>query len=334
LNLASGHLWAADEQTYSQWAFHMFKTGDYLTPWAFGDVSFWIAKPPLNMWLMALSYQAFGISNVSSRLPSAIFGSLSLILVFFLGKKLYNSYVGFLSAIILGTFTTFYAFSTHAMTDVPFVFFIMASIYFFVVSENTEKPDRYAVSSGVFFALALMTKQLEALVIPVIILTYLIATKRSIKFFFTKQFTLFWDFGLLLFSPWLIYMGISFGSQFWNNYFIYSAVTRAVTPIEGHAESYLFYFNYIINNELLWAVMLPFAAGLCTFKAIFKRAKPETLIILWMALVLLVFTFAQTKLYWYILPAFPAFAIGIGSFLYQLLEKIRSLIRYHRNIKL
>ena len=39
VNLGSGPLWAADEQTYSQWAFHMVKSGDYLTPWAFGGIA-------------------------------------------------------------------------------------------------------------------------------------------------------------------------------------------------------------------------------------------------------------------------------------------------------
>jgi 4-amino-4-deoxy-L-arabinose transferase-like glycosyltransferase len=43
--------------------------------------------------------------------------------------------------------------------------------------------------------------------------------------------------------------------------------------------------------------------------------------------VLVVFTFAQTKLEWYILPAFPAFAIAISSFLYQLSKKIQQTFR-------
>ncbi len=327
INLSSGHLWSADEQTYSQWAYHMVKTGDYMTPWAFGDVSFWIVKPPLYMWLVSLSYQALGVSNVSSRLPSAIFGSLSLVLVFYLGKKLYNSNVGFLSSLVLGTFATFYTFSRHAMIDVTFTFFIVASLYFFVVSEKTKKTIQYAALSGVFFGLALMTKQLQALLIPLIIFTYLLLSRRSIKFLFKKPFTLFWAIGFLLFSPWLIYMVVSYGAPFWQNYFVYAAVTRTVSPIEGHAGSYLFYFNYLINYEYLLSILLPFAAGLCIFKAIFKKSRSDTLIITWMVLVLLVFTFAQTKLFWYILPAFPAFAIAIGSFLYKLIEIIQSRSR-------
>ncbi len=322
INLGKGVLWVADEQTYSQWAFHMVKNGDYLTPWAFGDVTLYIAKPPLNMWLMSLAYQVFGVSNFSTRIWSPIFGSLSLVLVFYLGKKLYNRYVGFLSALVLGTFTTFCSFARHAMTDVPFVFFIVASLYFFILSEKKEKTRKYAALSGLFFGLALMTKQTEALLIPLIIFIYLIATKRNIKFLFTKQLSYLLGVGLLLFSPWLIFMSVRFGSDFWQNYFVYSTVTRTISPIEGHAGSYLFYFSYLANNEMWWAILLPFAVGLCVFNSLIRRLKEDTLILTWMLIVLAIFTFAQTKLFWYILPAFPAFAIAIANLLYQLSKTI------------
>jgi 4-amino-4-deoxy-L-arabinose transferase-like glycosyltransferase len=161
INLGFGVLRAADEQTYSQWAFHMVKTGDYLTPWAFGVSTFWIAKPPLNMWLISLAYQVFGVNNFASRFFSAVFGALSLVLVFYLGKTLYNRYVGFMSALVLGTFTTFYVFARLAMTDILLVFFVLGSFYFFVLSEKGEKTKQYAVLSGLFFGLALMTKQMK-----------------------------------------------------------------------------------------------------------------------------------------------------------------------------
>ena len=282
------------------------------------------------MWLISLAYQVFGVNNFSSRFFSAVFGTLSLVLVFYLGKTLYNRYVGFMSALVLGTFTTFYVFARLAMTDIPLVFFILGSLYFFVLSEKTEKPYRYAALSGLFFGLALMTKQIEALLIPLIIFTYLIATHRSIRFLLTKHFTLFWGVGILVFSPWLIYMDVNFGLKFWQWFFLYADVTRTVSPIEGHAGGYLYYFSYLANNEnLLWVILLPFAAALCAFNAVFKRLKEDTLILLWMVIVLAVFTFAQTKLYWYILPAFPAFAIAISSLLYQLSKKMQQPTKKH-----
>ena len=323
LNLAGGALWESDEKTYSQWAFHMVKSGDYLTPWAFGELAMWIAKPPLIMWLMSLAYQVFGVNNFALRFVSPVFGVLSLIFVFYLGKKLHNLYVGLLSALVLGTFTTFYVFARHAMTDVPFLFFFVASIYFLILSEKTENTNRYVALSGLFFGLALMTKQIQALLIPLVLFVYFLATKRSIRFLFTKRFTRFWGVALLMFSPWAIYMTLRFGPDFWYWYFAYSGFTRTVSPIEGHFGGYFYYFSYLVNSEnLFWIILLPFATGLCAFNAIIKRLKGDALILTWMSIVLAVFTFAQTKLEWYILPAFPAFAIAISSFLYQLSKKI------------
>ena len=329
VNLGSGPLWAADEQTYSQLAFNMLKTGDYLTLQAFGGLAMWIGKPPLFMWLMSLAYQVFGVNNFAARFWSAVFGALSLILVFYLGKKLYNLHVGFISAIVLGTFTTFYTFARHAMLDITFVFFILASIYFLLLSEKPESANRYAALSGLFFGLAFLTKQVVAFLIPLIAFAYLVTTRRSIKVFFTKRFTRFWQMALLIVVPWLIYMILRFGPVFWDAFFVYSGAVRAVNPIEGHVEGYLFYFNYLINSEnVFWVILLPFAAGLCAFNAAVRRLKADILILAWMAIVLVAFTFIQTKLYWYILPAFPAFAIAVGSLLHQLIKRVQIAVRW------
>jgi outer membrane protein assembly factor BamB len=329
IDLGRGPLWVTDEQTYSEWAFHMFKTGDYLTPWAFGQLEIAIGKPPLFMWLMSLAYQVFGANNFASRFWSPVFGALSLVLVFYLGKKLYNSYVGFLSALILGTFTTFYEFARHAMTDVTFVFFVLASVYFLLLSEKTEGSSRHVALGGLFFGLAFMTKQLQALLIPLIIFFYFIATGRGIKFFFTKRFALFWRVGLLIVSPWLIYMTLRFGPDFWQSHFLFSGVERVISPIEGHFGDYFYYSSYLISNENpFWLALLPFAVGLCVFNVVAKRSKEAVLVFVWMSVVIVVFTLVQTKLFWYILPALPAFAIAVSSFLFQLLKKIRPSISF------
>lgn len=327
VNLGRGVLQAADEQTYSQWAYHMVKTGDYLTPWAYGAQSWIIGKPPMLMWLMSLAYQVFGVNNFAARIWSATFGALSLVLTYFLGKKLYNRYVGFTSAIVLGTFVTYYVFARYAMTDVPLVCFILASIYFFVLSEGKENTTRYAVFSGVFFGLALLTKQVAALLVPLTIFAYLLATKRSLRFLITKKFTLTWGVGLALFLPWVAYMGATFGSNFWQGYFIYADLSRTSGAVEGHVEGFFFYFNFLASSEFwLWIVLIPFAAGLCVFNALHRRSKPDALVFLWMMIVLLVFSLAQTKIYWYIMPVFPAFALAIASLLYQIAQKMyRSL---------
>ena len=330
VNLGSGGLWAADEQTYSQWAFHMVKTGDYLTPWSGGSLGVWIGKPPLLMWLMSLSYQVFGITNFAARIWTPVFAASSLVTVFYLGKKLYNMFVGFASAIVLGTFSTFSLFAKAAMMDVPLTCFMLASIYFLLLSEKPQHGKLYAALGGVFFGLALMTKQVAALFIPAIIIIYWIATKKSIKFLFTKQFAFFVGVGLLIFAPWVVFMYASFGSDFIQWFVMYTGVMRTVSPLEGHTGSLLFYFNYLVTNEnTLWIALLPVATGLCIFNVAKKWSKPDGLILIWIFFVLGVFTVAQTKISWYILPAYPAFALAIAAFLYELAEKFNLKSHLH-----
>jgi outer membrane protein assembly factor BamB len=328
-SLGAGPLWAADEKTYSQMAHHMLKSGDYLLPWAYGEPAIWTGKPPVLMWLMALSYQAFGVNNYSTRLWNPMFGILSLVIMFYLGKKLYNEKVGFLSVVVLGTFITFFEFATHAMTDGPLLFFMLASIYFMILSEE-KNSSYYAALGGLFFGLALMTKQIQALLIPLIIIAYFVATKRSLRFFFTKSFTLFWVVPVLVCFPYVLYMTMRF-RDFWDCYLIYCVVERATTPIEGHAGSPLFYIKYLVTGEnLLWVALLPFSVVLCGFNAFVKRHKSDILIFAWMAIVLVLFSVAQTKLYWYILPALPAFAFAISNFIYQASKKLQLRFNTHQ----
>lgn len=314
-----------DEQTYSQWGFNMAKTGDYLNPWAYGTPSLWIGKPPLYFWLMALSYQVFGISNFSTRFWSPIFGVLSCVAIFFLGKILYNRTVGLLSVLVLSTLFSFFSFARHAMLDVPLVFFMLSSILFFFLSEKSEKTNHLILLSGLSFGLALMTKQTTALLIPLIIGAYLVITRKSLRPLFTKRFALLLGVGILVITPWLIYMAFQFGPQFWYVYLVYNNIARATMPLEGHMGDVLFYFNYLVTSEnLLWVAILPFAFAFAVFNSIRKRSRGDMLLIVWVIGVLAVFTFAQTKLFWYILPAFPAFAVVISNFLYCGFKKIRT----------
>jgi 4-amino-4-deoxy-L-arabinose transferase-like glycosyltransferase len=325
VNLGSGPLWSADEQTYSQWGYYMSKTGDYLNPWAFGALSLWIGKPPLYFWLMAVAYEVFGASNFSTRFWSPVFGVLSCVATFYLGKKLFNRAVGFLSAVVLSTFFSFFAFARHAMLDVPLIFFMLASMFFFVLSEESGKRMSFALLSGLSFGLALMTKQAIALLIPVILVVYLVVTRRSLRSVFSRRFAVFLGVGVLVVLPWLVYMVLRYGQSFWDVFLFYSNVTRAVAPIEGHGGDIFFYFNFLITQENpVWVAILPFAFAFSVYQSVRGRSREDALVVVWVVVVLGLFTAVQTKLYWYILPAFPAFAIAIASFLSVVSKKVWS----------
>jgi 4-amino-4-deoxy-L-arabinose transferase-like glycosyltransferase len=175
-----------------------------------------------------------------------------------------------------------------------------------------------------FFVLALMTKQIQAFLLPLIIVAYFLVTKKSPRFLFTKRFALFIGVGLLIFLPWVIYMILRFDPLFSQWYFMYSGVVRATKPIENHESGLFYYLVYmIIGENPIWVAALPFGIGLSVYYAVTKKSKPDQLLAVWMVVVLGLFTCAQTKIYWYILPAFPAFALVIGRLFYKLSLKVQ-----------
>ena len=332
-NLGQEPYWKHDEFTYAGWAWNMFKTGDYLRPatW-YGDTCMWIAKPPLYMWLTVLTYHALSVTDfesfygrLASRFWSAFFGVLTCLVVYCLGKMLFNRCVGLIAAFVLNTFVGFMSFAGHgaryASLDVTLTFFLLSSIYFYILS-TVSNSKRHIFLSGIFLGLALMTKYVAALFAIMIVGLYLIIKKKSVKFLMGKRFTTFWLVGSLIFIPWIAYMHLRFGSAFWQEYFVYQIFERATQPIEGHTGDYLYYFTTFATHEnKLWLFILPLSVSWC----LYKRGKGDKLVLIWIAIVLGIATLFQTKIYWYITPVFPVFSIAIGRLLDEFLSKLTYL---------
>ncbi|HSE84070.1 MAG TPA: glycosyltransferase family 39 protein [Thermodesulfobacteriota bacterium] len=51
--------------------------------------------------LVALSFRLFGLNEFAARLPSAIFGTLSIVLVFFIGKNFFGAASGLIAAFMM-----------------------------------------------------------------------------------------------------------------------------------------------------------------------------------------------------------------------------------------
>ena len=100
----------------------------------------------------------------AARLPMAILGGLTCLLIFFAGKLIFNRYVGIVAAILLAYNPLMLKCSQRAMTDAPLIFFmtaVMVMIIFFHRSFVNRKYAAglcYALVIGLNVALATGTK--------------------------------------------------------------------------------------------------------------------------------------------------------------------------------
>jgi 4-amino-4-deoxy-L-arabinose transferase-like glycosyltransferase len=135
--LGSVHLFDWDEINFAESAREMIVTGDY-SKVQINFNPFW-EKPPLFIWIQAISMKVFGINEFAARLPNAIFGILTMILIYTFAKKLFKGHVAHWWVLsYLGAITPLFYFKT-GLIDPMFNFFIFLSILEFYKALKNQK---------------------------------------------------------------------------------------------------------------------------------------------------------------------------------------------------
>ncbi len=168
--LGNTHLFDWDEINFAECAREMIVSGNYTTV-TINYQPFW-EKPPLFIWMQVISMKLFGINEFAARFPNVVCGFLTLIFLFNIGNKLYDTKMGWLWVLFyIGSFLPHLYFRS-GIIDPWFNLFIFAAIYFFYVhsSKHTSfnkqnKNHKYLVFSGISLGLAVMTKGPAAILI-------------------------------------------------------------------------------------------------------------------------------------------------------------------------
>ena len=116
-------LFDRDEPRFAGAAREMIQRHDYLIPHFNGALR--PDKPPLLYWLMDASYWVFGqVNELSARMPSAIAGTLTLLVVYLMVALRFGTFTARYAALILGTCSVFVIESRLATADATQLFFI------------------------------------------------------------------------------------------------------------------------------------------------------------------------------------------------------------------
>lgn len=188
-----------DELTYSSYAYSILSHN-----WAWPP-EFMGANPPLLPYILAVATYLFEGGLGVFRMISIFFGSLSVCVIYFLGKSLYNRRVGILAAILLCFCSYHILYSRTVMLEAIWMFLAYLSMYYFWKSYNTENDIKYALLSGVFLGLALDTK-FNALLLYISFALFILWTKKrgwllGWKYLIEKKYLLLVFVSLLVFLP-------------------------------------------------------------------------------------------------------------------------------------
>lgn len=291
---------------------HPIASTAWLYPTIDGEA--YLNQPPLIHWLIALAYRLGGVNEWTSRLPGAILTALSVPLLYSIGREIFPQRItAIFASLVYLTMLPMVRHGRMAMLDGAVVSFFVLTIWCVL---RSRRNLRYCLGIGIGLGLICFTKGFIGLLLGAIALLFL-----------------FWDTPRLL-THWYLWLGIAIGmtpviswyvAQWWHygSFFTQTAlVTQSLNRIwqgvENHAQPPWYYLLEIVKYSFPWLLFLPQGFRFAWINSNISYAK---LIVVWLGIYLLTISVMTTKLPWYVLPVYPAFALAVGVQLTQIWHK-------------
>lgn len=318
----------SDEGRYAEIPREMVATGDWTTP-RLNDLKYF-EKPPLQYWATAAAYEAFGVSEWTSRLWTALTGFLGVFVVGYTATRLYDSRAGLFAATVVASSLAYVLLAHFNTLDMGLTFFMTVTLCATLLARAARAgvdlpeahccspPDqarsqatRWMLAAWAAMALAVLSKGPVAAVLSGgALVVYLLATRdwallrmlvplRGLAIF------------LVIAAPWFIAVSRA-NPEFARFFFIHEHVERFLTT-EARRPGPLWYFIPVLVVGLLPWLTLACRAVVAAWRAPARaRFSPERLLLAWLFVVFVFFSLSGSKLPSYILPMFPALALLIG----------------------
>ena len=309
-----------DEIRYAQVAREIVDGGDWISMHLRGRP--YVDKPPLFFWLIAGSSYLWGsVTPVSARFPSALLGSLTVLIVFFMGKALYDSRTGFLSALILATSFGFVRLSTRANIDATLTFFTTASFFCFLQwyrwnkEGSARQKDVRRLSIYGFYvsmALATLTKGPIGFLVPLMpSLIFLLIQKdwRGIR-----GMRLLSGLGIFLAIVlcWYVPAVLKGGETFLHQTLFHKTIDYYSQGLD-HPKPIYFYLANFPASFLPWSLFLPGAMVYGYFEWRERKRKEVLFVFTWFIVIFLFLSFSLAKRNLYLLPLYPAASLIVSK---------------------
>jgi 4-amino-4-deoxy-L-arabinose transferase-like glycosyltransferase len=302
-----------DETRYAEIPREMLAQRDLVVPRLNGVP--YLEKPPLLYWANAASLSLFGETPWAARFPTRLAGlATTLLLVAGVGR-IGGEAAGLAAAVAYLASPAGFLFSRVNLTDGMLSFFFALTLILgreAVLSPGSRRARLLAALAGLAAGLAFLSKGLVALALPgAILVAWCTATRRLRALASLGLFPALPVF-LAVTAPWLLAVE-SRVPEFFQFFFVHEHFQRFATG-EARRPGPVTYFVAVFVLGFLPAVPF-FARGLAGLGPVrrWKDDHPDELFFaLWFAVVFVFFSFSQSKLPPYLLPAFPAAAALAG----------------------
>ena len=298
----------ADEPRYAQVAREMLARHDWITPVLGGKP--WLEKPALYYWQAMLAYQIFGVRDWAARLPSAIDATLMVVAVYLFLRRFRPGFE-LDGALMTASCAGVIGFARAASMDMPLAaVFAIALLGWYAWYESGNRV--YLVGFYVFLAFGALAKGPVAPFFAALMIVIFAAAKGELRLISRTL----WIPGIGLFCavalPWYVAVQLR-NPEFFRVFILEHNLERYGTNLYRHQQPLWYYLPVMLLGLLPWTVFV-IAAAVETIQAWWSGGKPRlrsedalnVFLLIWLVVPVIFFSFSQSKLSGYIVPAIPA----------------------------
>lgn len=305
-----------DEAWYAGISRNMLLRHDYVVPyWNFSP---YFDKGPFYHWLSVIAFKIFQNWELSARLPAALAGFGGVVLVYLLGKKLYDRKTAMISSLVLASTVGFLYRSRTGNLDSLSVFFILLSFLSFFLG---VKNRRYFLLIGPSLGFLFLTKT-GLVVYPILILLILFLWNRQLHLLKDSYLLTGVFIGFLVSLLWL-YSGAKTAGQAFSSFYLNPLFWAFFKygSLEGSTDRFSPKFIFFLFHGLKVWFLFFVPALIYLFSRILKDRRHFFLTVAFVPYFLVLLGTKEAG-NWYLLPLYPITALIIGVSITFLQEKI------------
>lgn len=316
--LGAVHLFDWDEINFAECAREMLVTKNYLNL-QMNYLPFW-EKPPLFIWLSAFSMKIFGINEFAARLPNAICGMLTLVLIFNIGKKIVDEKLGLLWVLCYAGSTLPHFYFKTGIIDPWFNLLIFCSVYYFALytyQGNTfaNKKWQHVSYAAILLGLAVLTKgPAAAIILGICFILYMQVRLFKIQLKIV-HLLVFLAVTAIVGGLWFVLLYVN-GQGDIIKHFISYQVHLFNTQDSGHGGPFYYHFVVLLLGCFPASVFALFAFKNTESEPLRRHFKLWMILLFWV--VLLLFSIVATKIIHYSSLCYFPLTFFAAQYLHQL----------------
>ena len=293
------HLFDWDEINFAECAREMIVSKDYLRS-QIDFMPFW-EKPPLFIWMQVLAMKMFGVGEFAARFPNAIIGVVTLVTLFYAGKKVVNEKMASWWVLLyVATWLPHFYFKS-GIIDPTFNLFIFLAFFQVYLLGSPGRKTVHALLAGLFLGLAVLTKGPAAILVAGLSFAVYLVINKGLNGYKVGHLLLIAVCATVPMLLWLttavLVNGTAYGQWFIHEFITYQARLFS-TEDADHGGPFFYHFIVLLIGC--------FPASIFLFQYIRKRARTTVTTIdftkwMWVLfwVVLILFSIVKTKIVHY-----------------------------------